>query len=228
MRNLYLKNNLLLLALLFGSQLFGQRFFRKNKMSNDHQVQKAISFIDHIEILPAESGGAFYEKQKKPEVIKSSEPLLASVVDMDELTSMQFKYALLMNTEVESINNLPLYKFIDEWWGTPYHYGGNDRSGIDCSSFSGRLYSSQFNVQLPRTAREQFGVCEKVSSAELQQGDLVFFNTRGGVSHVGVYLGNQYFVHSSTRNGVIISSLTEDYYSKTFIGGGRYKPASNP
>jgi lipoprotein Spr len=52
-------------------------------------------------------------------------------------------------------------------------------------------------------------------------GDLVFFNTRGGVSHVGVYLTNNHFVHSSSRNGVMISSLDDSYYSKKFIGGGR-------
>jgi lipoprotein Spr len=62
-----------------------------------------------------------------------------------------------------------------------------------------------------------------VANEDLQEGDLVFFNTRGGISHVGLYLGNNYFVHSSTSGGVTISSLTDDYYSKKFLSGGRVK-----
>ena len=78
-----------------------------------------------------------------------------------------------------------------------------------------------YGVNLDRTAREQFRQCEKIANEDLKEGDLVFFNTRGGVSHVGFYLGNNYFVHSSVHTGVTISSLTDDYYSKKFISGGR-------
>ena len=72
-----------------------------------------------------------------------------------------------------------------------------------------------------RTARSQYDACEKIEKENLQEGDLVFFNTRRGVSHVGVYLRNGYFTHSSTGKGVTISSLDDAYYSKKFIGGGR-------
>ena len=73
---------------------------------------------------------------------------------------------------------------------------------------------------MPRTARQQYDATDHISKDELKEGDLVFFNTRGGVSHVGVYLENNYFVEASSH-GVKISSLDDHYYAKRFICGGR-------
>ena len=136
-------------------------------------------------------------------------------------SSLQFKYAQLLNRNVELVTNTSLIGFIDEWWGTKYRYGGTTKKGIDCSSFTGLLMGSVFGFALPRTAREQYSICSRLSKDDMLEGDLVFFNTRGGVSHVGVYLGGGYFVHSSSSAGVTINSLDESYYSKKFIGGGR-------
>ena len=136
-------------------------------------------------------------------------------------TSLHFKYAQLLNRNVEFIMNTSLFSFIDEWWATRYRYGGTSKKGIDCSAFTSLLVSTVFAVKLPRTAREQYQECEKLNREELEEGDLVFFNTRGGISHVGVYLGDNYFVHASTNNGVTINTLDETYYNRRFIGGGR-------
>ncbi len=140
---------------------------------------------------------------------------------IEKCSSLQFKYAQLMDMEVEAISNFALYNFIEDWWGTRYHYGGTSKSGIDCSAFTGALNREVFGINLPRTARDQYAACDKIDRDDLKEGDLVFFNTRGGVSHVGVYLGNGYFVHSSVHSGVTISSLDETYYNKKYIGGGR-------
>jgi lipoprotein Spr len=78
-----------------------------------------------------------------------------------------------------------------------------------------------YGLKLPRTARQQYRASEKVDKDNIKEGDLVFFNTRGGVSHVGVYLMNGFFVHSSTKDGVKISHLDEEYYHRKFIGAGR-------
>lgn len=136
-------------------------------------------------------------------------------------SSLQFKYAQLLNRNVELVTNTSLIGFIDEWWGTKYRYGGTTKKGIDCSSFTGLLMGSVFGFTLPRTARQQYEICSKLKKDDMLEGDLVFFNTRGGVSHVGIYLGDGYFVHSSSSAGVTINSLNENYYSRKFIGGGR-------
>lgn len=194
-------------------------------------------FINDIEITPngAPTDGDHYSNEdfaasqaalpmpKQEPTVATFKNTIASSGEMaiEKCTGLQFKYAMLLDMEVETLTNFTLLNFIDEWWATRYRYGGTDKSGIDCSSFTGKLQQEVYNNSMPRTAREQFQVCEKISKENLQEGDLVFFNTRGGVSHVGVYIGNNCFVHSSTNNGVTISSLTDDYYSKRFIGGGR-------
>jgi lipoprotein Spr len=140
---------------------------------------------------------------------------------IESCSALQFKYAQLMDIDVESITNTKLYEAIEDWWATRYHYGGTTKKGIDCSAFTGALFTAAFGVSLPRTAKDQYAQCDKVERENLTEGDLVFFNTRGGVSHVGVYLANGYFVHSSVHGGVTINSLDEDYYNRKYISGGR-------
>ncbi len=141
--------------------------------------------------------------------------------NIETISGIQFKYAIMLDVEVETLSDPRLLRFIEEWYGTRYRMGGTTKKGVDCSAFSGTLLSSIYSFSLPRTAREQYKICERVKKDELLAGDLVFFNTRGGVSHVGVYLANNRFVHSSSSNGVVISNLDDNYYAKKFIGGGR-------
>jgi murein DD-endopeptidase / murein LD-carboxypeptidase len=139
----------------------------------------------------------------------------------EQCSPVQFKFAQLLDREVETLTNTYLFNFIDEWWAVRYRYGGTTMRGVDCSSYTGQLLYTVYAVSVPRTAHEQYAVTSRVKREELQEGDLVFFNTRGGVSHVGVYLSDGYFTHSSCSKGVTISNLNEVYYSKKFISGGR-------
>ncbi|WP_276134234.1 NlpC/P60 family protein [Polluticoccus soli] len=148
---------------------------------------------------------------------------------------LQVKYSDLLSVVPQAITNFPLYSFIDEWYGVRYRLGGNDKSGIDCSAFVQKLYENVFGMNLLRTAFEQFNSCTMAYEAcELKEGDLVFFYTttytrRKGhvratgrrISHVGVYLANDKFVHASTTQGVTISSLKESYWAHKFAGGGQ-------
>lgn len=134
----------------------------------------------------------------------------------------QFKYAIKMDVEVERLANAELYNFIEQWWGAPYRLGGSTRKGIDCSAFTQTLLSSIYDVKVPRTASEQKTSSNMIQPEDLKEGDLVFFITRGkGISHVGIYLHDNKFVHASTSSGVTISSLNDTYWSKKYAGAGR-------
>lgn len=139
----------------------------------------------------------------------------------DQEIKLQAKYASMLEVIPTALSNLVLFESIDEWFGTRYRYGGTGKSGIDCSAFVRAALRSAFGYELPRTAREQYRASRRISQTELREGDLVFFNTTGGVSHVGIYLRNNKFAHSSSSKGVTISDLYESYYMARFIGGGR-------
>jgi cell wall-associated NlpC family hydrolase len=115
---------------------------------------------------------------------------------------------------------MEIIKYLD----TPYKYGGNSKNGIDCSAFTQAIFQNTFSVILLRSARDQYTQGLVVDDREkLQFGDLIFFNTRRRVrpGHVGIYIGDNLFAHSSSKNGVIVSSMDLDYYSHRFMGGRR-------
>lgn len=136
---------------------------------------------------------------------------------------LKAKYANKVKVSKSDIKNITLYSFIDEWYGTPYVYGGNTKSGVDCSGFVCQLYTNVIASKVPRTSQQQFDATKRINKvAKLDEGDLVFFNGKGKkVSHVGVYLQNKYFVHASTSGGVMISNLEDDYWKTHFISGGK-------
>ena len=111
--------------------------------------------------------------------------------------------------------------------GAPYVFGGISASGFDCSGFVYRVYLQSVGAALPRTAQAQYSFREPIEAAKLQPGDLLFFNTTGPITHVGIYEGEGWFIHAASdgpKRGVIESSLLESYWSKTFAGAGRIIP----
>jgi len=121
-------------------------------------------------------------------------------------------------------DNMQLYEAINSWLGVPYKYGGTDRNGIDCSAFVGAIYKQVYGISLNRTANDMTRDVTFVSKAQLREGDLVFFtNSKGKVSHVGIYLKEGLFAHASTSNGVSVSRLDDTYWTKHFYKGGRIK-----
>lgn len=110
---------------------------------------------------------------------------------------------------------------IESALGTKYVSGGTSTDGFDCSGFTTYVFKS-LDIKLPRTSGSQYNMGTAVKKSELQAGDLVFFNTSGkGVSHVGVMVDGESFAHASTKKGVIISKLSEDYYVKRYVGAKR-------
>lgn len=125
-----------------------------------------------------------------------------------------------------------LVKVAKSFMGAPYKYGGNTLRGLDCSAYVKKIYEI-FDVQLPRSAREQYQVGTKIERGSLAVGDLVFFKTRRYAkypTHVGIFIGDGNFIHASSgkgRLGVKIDSLSSDYYSGAYIGATRIKGNSD-
>ncbi|MFB3883692.1 MAG: NlpC/P60 family protein [Thermodesulfobacteriota bacterium] len=115
-------------------------------------------------------------------------------------------------------------RVVKTFLGVPYRLGGSTLKGIDCSAFVKKIYEI-FNIHLPRTAREQSQIGKKVEKKELEEGDLVFFKTpRSNNAHVGIYIGNNEFVHASTRNREVkVDNLDTPYFSERFLQGVRLK-----
>ncbi|MFI5134145.1 MAG: C40 family peptidase [Chitinophagales bacterium] len=137
---------------------------------------------------------------------------------------IQMKYAVLMNTDVEKVQNLKLFEYIDDWYGTRYCLGGTTKDCIDCSAFVQSLFAVVYGISLPRTSKYQYTATRRISTTQLKEGDLLFFHTRRnrrGVTHVGIYLQNNKFVQASSSGGVKISDMYEPYYVQHLIGAGR-------
>jgi murein DD-endopeptidase / murein LD-carboxypeptidase len=133
-----------------------------------------------------------------------------------------FEYSNLFGYDINYITYPQLFESIREWIGTPYRYSGNDKKGVDCSGFVAEMVDYCFKIKLDGSANDFYKKVEPVKKKQLREGDLVFFKIhQKRISHVGIYLGQNKFAHSSTQRGVIISDLTDPYYEKYFYRGGR-------
>ena len=132
-------------------------------------------------------------------------------------------FSQIMGIALSASSNLKLYQFVYDWIGTPYRLGGDSKKGIDCSKFAFELYNKVFNTMIANNSKNIFGMVSPVNNKdELKEGDLIFFKIRSrSITHVGVYIGNNKFVHASSSRGVMISNLDEDYWTKYYYKGGR-------
>lgn len=108
-----------------------------------------------------------------------------------------------------------------KWIGSPYCYAGQDReTGTDCSGMVMAIYKDVAKVMLPRNSAKQAEFCRQLKHSQVKPGDLVFFATGKDpkrVSHVGIMINNEDFIHASTSKGVVLSKITTPYYQRTFI-----------
>lgn len=197
---------------------------QKKKQGTSITAKKDVKFLDDITVQAPPDQSLSDPKAVFSQSLFTSDrkvtPVTTDAGSIENASGLQLKYALLLDVEVEHALNLGLFKVLDEWLGTRYRLGGSSKTGIDCSALMQILFTSLYGLTIPRTAREQYDFARKISRTELKEGDLVFFNTIGGVSHVGMYLQNNKFIHAST-GGVTISDLYEEYWMRRFIGVGR-------
>lgn len=149
----------------------------------------------------------------------------AETVDKEqEQLHLCFIYSNMLGFNINSIENPKLYQSISEWMGTPYKYSGKSKKGVDCSGLVCELYRDCNTLVLESCAKDLFHNSEQIKKTDLREGDLVFFKIKKNrISHVGIYLGQNKFVHASTKNGVIVSNLEDPYYKRYFYKGGRLK-----
>ena len=134
----------------------------------------------------------------------------------------------LYGVRITAEDNIFLYNEGAKWLGAPHRLGGSTKRGVDCSGFVAIMFREVYRKQLARSSADMLKYnCKKVSRSKLQEGDLVFFRTGSGKkkvpNHVGIYLKNGKFIHTSTSKGVMVSSLSEPYFTRSWITGGRVK-----
>ena len=153
---------------------------------------------------------------------------LSDAAPQVDVTTAEVEKEALSSSELLGKWNNPderklLVKVSTAFLATPYRLGGASMRGIDCSAFVKKIYQL-FDISLPRTAKEQAHVGARIARTDLTEGDLVFFNTNRSFGHVGIYIGNNEFVHASSRNkGIRIDKLDQPYYDKRFIKAVRLK-----
>ena len=116
-----------------------------------------------------------------------------------------------------------LTNYYESWLGVPHRMGGMTKQGVDCSGFVLNVYKDVYGIKLPRTASQMSQAVKKINRNEMKEGDLIFF-ARGTSKphHVGIYLKDNNFVHTSTSRGVTISSLEDKYWANLFSFCGRH------
>jgi len=186
----------LLLLLLIGLGACGSLGFNK---SSDDRTKSSPPKFEH-EILKDGSSDSEPEAPQADNDSKSSEDVGKS----DERDALE--------------------AFVDEWYGTPHRMGGMTKKGVDCSGFVIIAYREVFNREFQgRRAEDIFAEMTPLRQDELEFGDLVFFKVRGRrIDHVGIYMGQGQFAHTSSSRGVMISNLSNAYWAKRFFRGARY------
>jgi hypothetical protein len=187
---------------LISSQVFSQSTdtFELRSFPHYDEYGNLYTVTEKFDHLPTREDSLKFEKESRIIIYKM----------MDE-ESVRFKPRLQT-----------MEQFVSNWLGKPYRYGGTSINGIDCSAFVRRLYKDVYGYTIPRTCIKQFNFVRKVSPDSLVVGDLLFFSSRVSPSgwHVGVYIGNDEFIHAANfRDGVKISCLDE--YSRILKGVGR-------
>ncbi|MBM7703055.1 C40 family peptidase [Metabacillus iocasae] len=151
--------------------------------------------------------------------------VVAGIVGMGLLLPIYEGHSFVETTHVEAaFDSSEVVSTAKSLLGTPYLFGGETPSGFDCSGFVQYVFES-VGVYLPRSTDQQWQVGESITKSNLQAGDVVFFSNtyREGISHSGIYLGNDEFIHAHSERGIEIARLTSSYWTEKYTGAKRYE-----
>lgn len=204
---------------------------------NKRQVVNVVDFVEGFFVI--EDNGSNYNVPAKDlniasgiKIEKVEDNKDAAIVSNDEKEiqeAIKNKDAIKVNFETKKVagpNASIAAKVIssaENKLGSTYVYGDTGKAGFDCSGLVYSIYNDELGISIPRSSRTQSTFGKQVAKSDLQEGDLVFFNTTGsGVSHVGIYVGDGKFIHASSGQGkVMTSSLSEGYYQDRYVNATR-------
>lgn len=202
-------NNIKDNSLAVGTQLVLKKDYLVYKPKNKREKNYTLREVENEEINNDE------EVEDEQIDLNLAEKDKELIYDNKEVDFKNIKYTLADG----DVNKL-IASALD-YIGASYKYGGNHPASIDCSAFVKRVFS-EVNIHLPRTSREQFELGVEVPLDQLAEGDLLFFKRKKRIGHVGIYIGDNMFIHAAGKGkGVIISPIDSPYFKKTFVGAKR-------
>ena len=160
-------------------------------------MKRILSFVTILFLIFTTTGCSLLTVRHEPEDIIISK---AKRADLDDSKTIKEK----------------IYLQYQQWKDTKYARGGLSKKGIDCSGFVYVTYLEKLGIELPRSTKLQSQIGKEIKHSELRSGDLVFFKTSLKVRHVGIYIEKGKFLHASTKEGVTISKLSDNYWKDKY------------
>ena len=196
---------------------------KKPETKQDQKRKSAIRFSSKVkEEEMREDDRKVDVKEVKARFSSAKNTVPAEKKSAAKADTKQPEPAAPASTSPVSFERQKMMDAILAWMGTPYDYGGESKSGTDCSGFTMQIFKESAGMELPRTTEEQVKLGSAVSKEDLKFGDLIFFNTTGeNPSHVGIYIGDDMFAHASVSFGVTLSSMYSSYYKKRYTEARR-------
>ena len=207
---------------------------------NKNQLVNVIDFNNGLFVI--QDNGNFYNVEAKNlNIVSGLKVDKAVAVKVDAKSDLSFDEKEIqevienkdkVNKEIKEVKKAPavnpsiaakVINSAENKLGSTYVYGDTGKDGYDCSGLVYSIYNNELGISIPRSSVSQSTFGKQVSKSDLQEGDLVFFNTVGnGVSHVGIYVGDGKFIHASSGQGkVMTSSLDEGYYQERYVNATR-------
>lgn len=213
---------LLITLLMTGCGSSAPRFAgeKKQEQKQDQQRKSAVRFSSKVK--EEETREDDRKVNIKEATSRFSSATRAAPAEKKSVTKEEVAKPGTPSTPPGSFERQRMMDAILAWLGTPYDYGGESKSGTDCSGFTMRIFNESAGMDLPRTTEEQVKLGSAVAKEDLKFGDLIFFNTTGeNPSHVGIYIGDDMFAHASVSFGVTLSSMYSSYYKKRYTEARR-------